>query len=696
MTNELTSDATYNKLQFLDTVPINSISNIRMNINLVGRIDNIVLGQHKPLQPLFESIVNSLHAIESLNTRNGRIKIVVLRDESQGNLVGNNDFRPVTGFTIEDNGIGFDNDNYISFSTSDTKFKKGAKGIGRFMWLKAFEKVQIQSVFSENGTNYERSFDFLKTSIGIENHSLKETDKTQRKTTVNLINYYSKYQENCQKTLETLGEKIIEHCLIYFLGVNCPSITIQDSQEKINLNDIFNSNVRDKTKSVNFKVKGKIFNVTNLRLYLSEEANHKVHFCANDRVVTSRDIGKKIPDLRAKLLDEENKVFKFAAYVQAEFLDENVNPERTEFTIIKEKESDELFPNLISFEEVEQNTLNQIKDYLKPYLQPIAENKIKRITNFVEEKAPQYRAALKYKPESIDHIVPGLSDDKLEIELHKINASIDVELKERSNKVLNKTNEEIIDLPKYIEEYKNLIEEITDFSKSQLAQYVVHRKIIIDLLDKSLSINEEGKYHLENTVHGIIFPLRTSSSDVDYEQQNLWIIDERLSYHRYLASDKRFDEMHIIDVNSKDRPDLMVFNSPLAYAESSPPYSSVVIVEFKRPMRKHYDETDDNPFEQVYDYIRKIQDSSVVDKVGKPININPNTPFYAYVICDITKKISAIAENYNLTKTPDGLGYFGFNQKLSAYVELISYTKLIEDAKKRNKILFDKLHIPNS
>ena len=31
---------------------------------------------------------------------------------------------------------------------------------------------------------------------------------------------------------------------------------------------------------------------------------------------------------------------------------------------------------------------------------------------------------------------------------------------------------------------------------------------------------------------------------------------------------------------------------------------------------------------------------------------------------------------------------------LSAYVEVISYTKLLRDAKKRNKILFDKLNLP--
>jgi hypothetical protein len=46
--------------------------------------------------------------------------------------------------------------------------------------------------------------------------------------------------------------------------------------------------------------------------------------------------------------------------------------------------------------------------------------------------------------------------------------------------------------------------------------------------------------------------------------------------------------------------------------------------------------------------------------------------------------------------TPDNLGYYGYNPSLSAYVEIISYAKLLRDAKKRNRILFEKLHLPVS
>jgi hypothetical protein len=99
-----------------------------MNVDLIGRISNVILGEKRPLQPLFEAVVNSIHAIQSLKIKTGRITITVGRDETQGNL-GINDIRPVKGFTVEDNGVGFDDENYSSFTTSDTKFKQGAKGI---------------------------------------------------------------------------------------------------------------------------------------------------------------------------------------------------------------------------------------------------------------------------------------------------------------------------------------------------------------------------------------------------------------------------------------------------------------------------------------------------------------------------------------------------------------------------------------
>ncbi|MEN8216991.1 MAG: hypothetical protein ABFS56_11600 [Pseudomonadota bacterium] len=84
-----------------------------MNINLAGRVQNTHLPYQSALLPLLEAIINAIHAIEE-------------------------SVLPQT---------------HKSFQTSDSSFKraKGAKGIGRFVWLKAFKNIEVESQFQENG-----------------------------------------------------------------------------------------------------------------------------------------------------------------------------------------------------------------------------------------------------------------------------------------------------------------------------------------------------------------------------------------------------------------------------------------------------------------------------------------------------------------------------------------------------------------
>jgi hypothetical protein len=87
----------------------------------------------------------------------------------------------------------------------------------------------------------------------------------------------------------------------------------------------------------------------------------------------------------------------------------------------------------------------------------------------------------------------------------------------------------------------------------------------------------------------------------------------------------------------------------------------------------------------------EIQASDALDRKGRPIPISEGTPFYAYVVCDLTPSFRRQAEDYTLVKAPDGQGYFGYNQNLGVYIEIVSFHKLVRDAEARNRVLFDKL-----
>jgi hypothetical protein len=666
-----------------------------MNLDLIGRVNNTKLAHSRALYPLFEAVVNSLHAIEESRNPAGNIDIYVQREQGLAGLEMNDyDLSPILNFCIEDNGIGFTDENYQSFDTADSTFKasKGAKGIGRFLWLKAFNKVHIESVFKKNGEFYERSFEFRLSKDGVEKKKCDKTDKKDCKTIVTLMTFGKGYQDHCPKSIAAIGNRIIEHCLVSFLSNSCPQITIRDDKDAVNLNEVFREKVISQANTVLLECKGQAFKLLNLKLFFGDDRKHRLHFCANEREVTSEVLSARIADLNRKITDEQNRPFTYSGYVFGKFLDDTVNPERTDFVLSESNGID--FPDEITKDDLMKHALAGAKVYLGKYLKSIREEKQAHIERYIQNKAPQYRPILKYRPEAIENIPPGLSDEKLDLELYRIDSVLSLELKERSNKLLGKKIKEIKDYEEYNKEYKEVVEQVNDFSKSKLANYIVHRKLILNLLENNLEEKADGKYQLEESIHEIIFPLRSTSDEVDYERQNLWIIDEKLSYHKYLASDKRVDKLEVVAADGKDRPDLLIFNSPFAFVEGKAPFSSIIIIEFKRPARNDYDEDDDNPILQVYRYVRKIQAGKMNDRAGKLITVPKSIPYYSYIICDLTTKIRNFAEEAGFTIAPDGSGYFGYNQNLLTYTEVISYQKLVTDAQQRNRVLFDKLHLP--
>ena len=61
----------------------------------------------------------------------------------------------------------------------------------------------------------------------------------------------------------------------------------------------------------------------------------------------------------------------------------------------------------------------------------------------------------------------------------------------------------------------------------------------------------------------------------------------------------------------------------------------------------------------------------------------------------MTETLKQDAKFSSLRITPDGEGYFGYIPEPGAYIEVISFDKLLRDAKDRNQILFDKLFAPS-
>ena len=188
------------------------------------------------------------------------------------------------------------------------------------------------------------------------------------------------------------------------------------------------------------------------------------------------------------------------------------------------------------------------------------------------------------------------------------------------------------------------MEQYNEIGASALAQYVAHRKIILELLNRAITIPEgERKYPLERVVHQLVYPMRQTSEDTDYPHQNLWMIDERLTFHSLITSDTPLNKNAMLNTDSEKRGDIVIFDEKIIFGDvraGENPINSITTIEFKRPGRTDYSDSD-NPVRQAFRLINDIR-SGTFKINGRPISVaNEKIPAIAYCICDITPSLTA-------------------------------------------------------
>lgn len=289
----------------------------------------------------------------------------------------------------------------------------------------------------------------------------------------------------------------------------------------------------------------------------------------------------------------------------------------------------------------------------------------------------------------MESIPIGISDFDLEMRFQKIKFDKEqtarIALKELQDKH-SKNEEETEDALE--DEINEILKNVTDTAKNDLAHYVCQRRKIIELFDDLRKRIDGGKSHKESELHNLIFPMIKDDRDVEYEEHNLWLLDERFNFTQYIASDK------VISHSDHKEPDLAIFyESGLFYRNGDNSIASpIAIVEFKRPKRTNYTD-EENPIIQALRYAGKILAGKYEMPEGlEDVIVDKNvTPVYIYIVCDIVPKIVEFAGFAGLSISPDKQGYFGYNRDYNAYIEIKSFKKVIDDAKMRNQIFFKKL-----
>lgn len=661
------------------------------NINIRRAIENI-RSSTTVFTPIVETVVNAIEAIEATGVTDGVVSIAVRRapqleiEASESRIVD---------VVISDNGIGFTQANRDSFDTlySEYKIVKGGKGFGRFTCLKYFEDFKVDSIYFE-GRHRRRSFAMGKSQEIIVDEVLTDDLGPATGTIVTLAGEKS---GSLPRKLSTFARGLVEMLLPYFTteGYRCPRIELRDWDDdtKIVLNDYLDSAdavIQEKTLLVStFELESvagpRSFRLRVFKILFPRNKVSKISLVAHRREVTETSLSAYVPEFAEEFFEapggdeSRSRNYILKGYVYGDYLDGNVLLERGAFDF--QKDSD--VTHGISQSDIERAAAELTKAAVFDQVTSRLEKKRERLQSYVDTQAPWHRALLR----SIDitSLPTSSTDSELDALLHREKYRQEARVKIEVAELL--ASEDPSEIKAKAAE---IASRISETSKSELVHYIALRKEVLNIFRRSLEVDSEGRYASEGTVHDVIFPTKSDSESIPYEDHNLWILDERLTFTSYLASDLP------LDGGNSQRPDLIAFDQRVAFRAENEAGNPVTIFEFKRPNRDDFanPSSREDPVQQIVRYVNSIRDGRFKTPQGRPVHIASATPFYGYVVCELTEKVSKwLRTEKNFTPMPDGLGWFLWFPNINLYVEVLSWEKLLRDADMRNRVFFHKLGI---
>jgi hypothetical protein len=104
---------------------------------------------------------------------------------------------------------------------------------------------------------------------------------------------------------------------------------------------------------------------------------------------------------------------------------------------------------------------------------------------------------LRHTPQFIDKISPTATKTDIEVALHRELYQRETKMKAEGSRII-KEAEKIDDYESYFRRLSEFMESYNELGAAALAQYVTHRKIILEFLERAITLDPaDGKYPLE-------------------------------------------------------------------------------------------------------------------------------------------------------------------------------------------------------
>jgi hypothetical protein len=666
-----------------------------VRMDLAGRLRNTKVAAQDAFLPLFEAVVNSIHSTEDRFgdevAVKGRVEVHVERVPQLPipGAVGRPPIEPVQSFTIVDNGLGFTDANLASFETADStaKLAKGGKGIGRLTWLVVFHKAQIESTFlNTEGQVRRRSFTFSPSVTGISDYQERDAvagDETVE-TRIRLLGVRDAYAEPLRKGLDIIAERIFEHCFNYFVLSRCPRVTIVDQQADGTTSVRLNDRAADLEISEpdSLRVGEHELHLRHVRQRYAAGRRHLGHFLANDRVVSSfqlSDVSDLGPDpIRSP--DGEPQVHH--VYVGGAALDAAADSTRTHFALPDGERLIEA-TGLLDLSTLREAVGEKVNERLADLLKAEREENLQRIERHIRTAQPEYARLLGQRRDQLARVRWSDSPRQLDEAIYKVKQTWELEIRQRQSEVEQKLVEEKTDLSEISDQLYSVVSETNLAGQDDLVRYVVKRRAVLKLLNKLVSRFDPA---LEEHIHRIVFPLRATNGEIDYEDHNLWLVDDTLSFYEFVASDLQLKRNVAAPSDSKQRPDILAF-------KTGDPFQHVSIVEFKKPDREDVK----NPVAQLTGYARLLRKGGGMGANGITLpGISMNVRIDAYAIVTLDPKMEELLQDGpgEMKRVESEWRWYGTVSSLNMNVEVLDFRAFISRAEQRNRAFFRTLQLP--
>ncbi|PWN65053.1 hypothetical protein C1631_020825 [Chryseobacterium phosphatilyticum] len=603
---------------------------------------------------IFELITNSIHA--------NATEIKCYLNTNDNPLEGEEYLPPkLNTIRIVDNGDGLTDENFNSFSTYRSEYKKdlGCKGVGRFVLLKVYEFVNYSSnIPSINETKkFKFDFDFDTDNINIAKCTTLES---QTEVSLSYINkaYYDFDRKIDRRILLDITE--IKNKVLMNL---VPTLFFYQ-KKGINVNIIFINEFDNSTVSISPK---EIPNFTEKSFEIKTYSGNSILFKLNYRI--SKEIGELYSYYCAnnrtvcEFQDKDLKITMPYGYsgfmlLESAYLDERANNERNDFDIFPIKR--DMFSTL-SWDMINSEVKKIFSELVKegvPETEKINKTKLKEI----QEERPY----LTHYIESEDIDLAGFLDKRQIIE--KAKKKFDT----AKEKVLTNAGKNF---------YTNSeLNDAIQLTQNELVSYINDRVIVIERL-KNLVDNGEK---VEAIIHNMFMQRYTKDDYYSIGKNNLWLLDDRFTTYTYAASDRKItDVLKDVDLSTddidilNDKPDLSLFFS---HNPSSPDRLKSVLIELKPFEYKNKSHRKKHQgILQLIEYLKAFKSREKIDEV------------YGYLITDVDTKFSEVLlqDDFVPLFSSEHPIYHRNYDKIGVSVFVVSAKTLVYDAEARNKTFLD-------